>query len=70
MPLDLSSRSFIPLPRFIRSRRPTPFLPLPSSFFLRVLSKRHILGVYFNSLSGWMCHCLRGVRVDVSPFGG
>ena len=26
MPLDLSSRSFIPLPCFIRSRRPTPFL--------------------------------------------
>ena len=26
IPLDLSSRSFIPLPRFIRSRRPTPLL--------------------------------------------
>ena len=26
IPLDPSSRSFIPLPRFIRSRRPTPFL--------------------------------------------
>ena len=26
IPLDLSSRSFIPLSRFIRSRRPTPFL--------------------------------------------
>jgi hypothetical protein len=26
IPLDLSSRSFIPLPRFIRSRRPTPIL--------------------------------------------
>jgi hypothetical protein len=26
VPLDLSSRSFIPLSRFIRSRRPTPFL--------------------------------------------
>ncbi len=26
IPLDLSSRSFIPLPRFIRSRRSTPFL--------------------------------------------
>ena len=26
IPLDLSSRSFIPLPRFIRSRRPTPQL--------------------------------------------
>jgi hypothetical protein len=26
IPLDLSSRSFIPLPCFIRSRRPTPLL--------------------------------------------
>jgi hypothetical protein len=26
IPLDLSSRSFIPIPRFIRSRRPTPIL--------------------------------------------
>jgi hypothetical protein len=26
IPLDLSSRSFIPLPRFIRSSRPTPLL--------------------------------------------
>ena len=26
IPLDLSSRPFIPFPRFIRSRRPTPFL--------------------------------------------
>ena len=26
IPLDLSSRSFIPFPRFIRSRRPTPLL--------------------------------------------
>ena len=27
IPPNLSSRPFIPLPRFIRSRRPTPFLP-------------------------------------------
>ena len=26
IPLDLSSRTFIPFPRFIRSRRPTPIL--------------------------------------------
>ena len=26
IPLDLSSRLFVPLSRFIRSRRPTPFL--------------------------------------------
>jgi hypothetical protein len=31
-PLDLSSRLFIPLPRFIRSRRPTPLLA-PSLVF-------------------------------------
>ena len=32
IPLDLSSRSFIPLPRFIRSRRTTPLL-VPSLVF-------------------------------------
>ncbi len=32
MPLDLSSRTFIPLPRFIRSRRPTTLLA-PSLVF-------------------------------------
>ena len=32
IPLDLSSRSCVPLPRFIRSRRPTPLLA-PSLFF-------------------------------------
>ncbi len=32
IPLDLSSRSFIPLPRFIRSRRATPLL-VPSLVF-------------------------------------
>ena len=26
IPIDLSSRSFVPLSRFIRSRHPTPFL--------------------------------------------
>jgi hypothetical protein len=33
IPLDLSSRSFIPLPCFIRSRRPTPLLALYLVFF-------------------------------------
>jgi hypothetical protein len=52
-------RPFIPLPRFIRSRRPTPLLTpslvlFPPSFFLRVLSKRHMFGVYFRSLSGFL----------------
>ena len=32
IPLDLSSRSFIPLPRFMRSRRTTPLL-VPSLVF-------------------------------------
>ena len=31
--LDLSSRPFIPLPRFIRSRRPTPLLASSLVFF-------------------------------------
>ncbi len=44
IPLDLSSRSCIPLPSFIRSCRPTP---LPSYFILLVLPKRHILSVSF-----------------------
>ena len=47
IPLDLSSRSFIPLPCFIRSCRPTPFLAPSSYFFLRVLPKRHMLSVSF-----------------------
>ena len=46
IPFDLSVRSFIPVPCFIRSRR-----PLPSFSFLHVLSKRHMLGVYFRTLS-------------------
>ncbi len=29
IPIDLSSWSFVPLPRFIRSRRPTPLLLFP-----------------------------------------
>ena len=36
IPLDLSSRSFIPFPRFIRSRRPTPFLVLLPRIFSSV----------------------------------
>ncbi len=33
IPLDLSSRSCVPLPRFIRSRRPTPLLAPSLVFF-------------------------------------
>jgi len=33
IPLDCSSRSFIPLPRFIRSRRPTTLLAPSLVFF-------------------------------------
>jgi hypothetical protein len=52
IPLDLSSRPFIPLPRFIRSRRPVPLL-VPSLFsFLHVL--RHLLGVYCTVLSAFL----------------
>ena len=48
IPLDVSSRPLNPPPRFIRFRRPTPLLTLFSSFFLRVLLKRNMLGVYFS----------------------
>ncbi len=48
---SLPSRSFIPLPRFICSRRPTPFPApwslLPLYFFLSVLTKCHMLSVSF-----------------------
>ena len=37
IPLDLSSRSSIPLPRYIRSSRPTPFLT-PSLVLLPLCS--------------------------------
>ena len=33
IPIDLSSRPFIPLPRFIRSRRPFPLLAPPLVLF-------------------------------------
>ena len=39
IPLDLSSWSFIPFPRFIRSCRHTDCGSFPNTFFLRVLSK-------------------------------
>ena len=45
IPLDFSSRSFIPLSRFIHSRHPTPILVPPSSFFFRVLTKWYMLDV-------------------------
>ena len=40
IPLDLSSRFFIPLPRFIRSLRHTPLLTP-----FRALPKRHMMNV-------------------------
>jgi hypothetical protein len=52
--LDLSSRSFIPLARFIRSHR--LFLTLPSYFFLRALTKRHMMGVYFSASYAFVVH--------------
>ena len=56
--LDSSSRPFIPLPCFIRSRCPTPPLT-PSLFFvLRVLPKRSILGVDL-SFVGFSTHHVR-----------
>ena len=46
IPLDLSSWSFIPFPRFIRSCRHTDCGSFPNTFFLRVLSKWHMLSVF------------------------
>jgi hypothetical protein len=46
IPLDLSSRTFIPLLCFIRSRRPLHFQLLPSFLLLDVLSKRYMRGFY------------------------
>ena len=49
---DLSSRYFIPLSCFIRSRRPIPLLTSSLWFsFLHVLSQWHMFGVYFRGLS-------------------
>jgi hypothetical protein len=51
IPLHLSSRPFIPLPRFIRSRRPTTLL-VPSLVFSPLCSfKRHIRGFFIKVLS-------------------
>jgi hypothetical protein len=50
IPLDLSSRYFIPLSHFIRCRRPTPILTPFLVLFPPVLPKRHMLGVYFSVL--------------------
>jgi hypothetical protein len=45
IPEELSSRSFIPLPHFIRSRRPTPLLSSFLVFLLCVLPKRRMMGL-------------------------
>jgi hypothetical protein len=53
IPFDLSSRPFVPLPCFIRSRFPTPLLGPSLVFFpLRGLPKLHMLGVCI----GFSCH--------------
>ncbi len=52
--LDLSSRSFIPLPCFIRSRRPLPLLDPSLVFSPRCSVKRHIRGVYLRVLSDFL----------------
>ncbi len=46
IPFDLSSRSFIPLPCFIRSRLPTTLLVPSLVFPPNVLAKRHMMGFY------------------------
>jgi len=54
IPLDLSSRSFIPLPCFIRSRRPIPLLAPSLVLFPQLSAKRHMLGAYFRALSAFL----------------
>jgi hypothetical protein len=49
IPLDLSSRPFIPPPRFMRSRRDAPLLA-PS---LGDLPKRHMWGVFHINFIGF-----------------
>ena len=47
IPIDLSTRSFIPLPRFFHSRRASLFLLLPYPYFLNTLSKWNMMCVHF-----------------------
>jgi hypothetical protein len=49
IPLDLSSRSYIPLPCFIRSRRPTPHLVPSLVLFPPLSAERCMLGIHCNS---------------------
>jgi hypothetical protein len=53
IPLDLSSRPFIPLPCFMRSRRASTLLLLPSYLHLGDLPKRHMWGVVHISYIGF-----------------
>jgi hypothetical protein len=53
VPLDLSTRPFIPLPRFFRSRRAPPLLTLS---LRNALPKRHMMCVHFLSFSGFTVH--------------
>ncbi len=53
IPLDLSSRPFIPLPRFMRPRRAAPLLAPSSYFILGDLPKRHMWGVFHTSCIGF-----------------
>jgi hypothetical protein len=72
IPLDLSSRSFIPLPCFIRSRRSTPLL-VPSLVFSPrrgVLPKRHMRGsLYVRSIGFFLLEKTKAlfIRKPFSP---
>ncbi len=64
IPLDLSSRSFIPFPRFIRSRRPTQLLdPCLVLFPQCSVSKWHMLTVFYPFMDLCAHH-----RFNVTPF--
>jgi hypothetical protein len=62
IPFDLSSRSFMTLSSFIRSRCQTPLLA-PSLVFIP-----HVhTGVFFNSFIGFVKFCTLGFRPFYSP---
>ena len=63
IPLDLSTRPFIPLPHFIRSV--TPFSPLPSYLFLVLYDYIFVLvqkdqkrKLFHGTLKGWTNLCV------------
>ena len=70
IPLDLSSRSFIPIPCFIRSRLPTPLLTpsLVSKELLCDVGKRCIPKWDTLWIPKWVCLCSRSDHLNTGSF--